>query len=52
MIEGTTYVGASVCSKKDIFCYRIGRAIAVGRAIKNAASHGYDERSIKSAIAG
>ena len=28
------YVARAVCSKKDQFCRKIGRAIAIGRAVK------------------
>ena len=30
----TLVIGAAKCSRKDAFCYRIGRQIAKGRALK------------------
>ena len=35
LIDGeTATVGHATCSEKDAFCYRIGREIAYGRALK------------------
>lgn len=33
--ENGLYAGASFCSRKDNFCYSLGRKIALGRALKN-----------------
>lgn len=35
--DGTEIVGVAQCSLKDNFCYRIGREIALGRALKKYA---------------
>jgi hypothetical protein len=34
-VDGKTYKGEAECSKKDIFCYRTGRALAFYRAVES-----------------
>jgi hypothetical protein len=51
-IDGKTAVGRSDCSKHDAYCYSIGRAIAVGRAVQDARKQLFDEYKIRLAVPG